>query len=172
MRTNQTPLSLASSVRTEILKLDKNRAIAKVRPMDDYVSKAMGPTNFITILASIFAVLALLFATVGIYGVISYSVSQRTHEMGVRIALGARSIDILQLVLKEGLGLTILGVGFGFLSSLMLSGYLKTLLFEVTPLDPATDLVMGLVIPPASLLACWRPALKAASGNPIEALRN
>lgn len=172
LRTNQTPLALASSVRAELLKFDKNRAIAKVRPMDDYVSKAMGPTNFITILASIFAVLALLFATVGIYGVISYSVSQRTHEMGVRIALGARPIDILQLVLKEGLGLTILGVGFGFLSSLMLSGYLKTLLFEVTPLDPVTYVVMGLVIPVASLLACWRPALKAASGNPIEALRN
>ena len=172
LRTSQAPLTLTASVRREIGKLDRNRAIAKVRPMDDYVAKALGPTNFIAILASIFAILALLFATVGIYGVVSYSVNQRTHEMGVRMALGARPVDILQLVLREGLVLTASGLIFGFAGSLIVSRYLKTLLFDVTPLDPVTYLVMVLVIPAAALLACWRPARKAAAENPIEALKN
>ena len=172
LRTTQPPTALAAAVRGEINKLDKTRAIAKVRPMDDYISLAMAPTNFTTALASIFAVLALLLASVGIYAVVSYSVSQRKHEMGVRIALGARPSDILHLVLKEGLLLTIVGLTFGLVGALLLSRYLSTLLFEVTPLDPLTYVVMGLIIPLASVLACWRPARQAASENPIEALKN
>ncbi|HXD31548.1 MAG TPA: ABC transporter permease [Pyrinomonadaceae bacterium] len=171
LRTSQDPSALAGLVRKEISEIDKTRAIAKVRPMEDYVSRALAPTNFTTVLATVFAVVALLLATVGIYAVVSYSVSQRTHEMGVRMALGARPANILRLVLKEGLALTAVGVTLGLAGALVLSNYISSLLFEVTAKDPLTYFVMALVIPLASIAACWRPARKAASGNVLDALR-
>lgn len=171
LRTSQDPSALAALVRKEINQIDKTRAIAKVRPMDDYVTRALAPTNFTTVLASVFAIVALLLATVGIYAVVSYSASQRTHEMGVRMALGARPASILRLVLKEGLVLTAVGVALGLAGSLALSNYISSLLFGVTSKDPLTYFVMILVIPLASIAACWRPARKAASGNVLDALR-
>src|SRR5262249_15960221 len=104
------PVALAGPIKDELSKLDKTRAIAKVGPMDQYVAMAMAPTRFTAVLAGIFAGLALLLATVGLYGVISYSVNQRKHEMGVRMALGARSADILRVVFREGLSLTAIGL--------------------------------------------------------------
>jgi macrolide transport system ATP-binding/permease protein len=172
LRTSQEPTTLAASVRNEINQIDKTRAIAKVRPMDAYVSKALAPTNFTTVLASVFAIVALLLATVGIYAVVSYSVSQRTHEMGVRMALGARPANILRMVLKEALVLTAAGLAIGLAGSVMLSNFMSTLLFEVTPRDPLTYLVMAVLIPLAAMAACWRPARRAAAGNVLDALRN
>jgi len=172
VRSSQDPAALAPAVRNEISRIDKARAIAKVRPMDDYITTAMAPTKFTTVLAGVFAILALLLATVGIYAVISYSVTQRTHEMGVRIALGARPVDILRLVLKEGLVLTFVGLAIGLAGALVLSNYLSSLLFGVTAMDPITYFVMALIIPVASIAACWRPARRAAAGNPLDILRN
>jgi putative ABC transport system permease protein len=172
VRTSQNPSALAAPIRNEIRKLDKTRAIAKLRPMNDYVTKALAATNFTATLASVFAVLALLLATVGIYAVISYSVAQRTHEMGVRIALGARPMDILKMVLREGLVLAALGLTLGLVVSVLIAKYLSSLLFNVTPIDPITYGVMAVMIAFASVLACWQPARRAASENPIEALRH
>jgi putative ABC transport system permease protein len=164
-------MALVGPIRGELSNLDRNRAIAKVRPMDEYVRKAMAPTHFTVILASLFAALALLLATVGIYSVISYSVSQRTHEIGVRMALGAAGRDILRLILKEGLVLTVLGLTFGLIASVIVSEYMQSLLFDVPPVDLITYVVMAAVISLAALLACLKPALEAASCNPIEAMR-
>ncbi|HSE98547.1 MAG TPA: FtsX-like permease family protein, partial [Blastocatellia bacterium] len=171
VRTAGDPLTLASSVRAELPKLDKDRAMGKLRPMTDYMTRAMAPTNFVVVLAGIFAGLALLLATIGIYGVISYSVSQRSHEIGVRMALGARPSDIQKLVLREGIAMTVLGLGLGFASSLITSRYLQNLLFQVPLIDPATYGVMIIAVLLATILACWKPAHKASSVNPMQVLR-
>jgi predicted permease len=171
VRTSADPSALVGPIRGEINKLDRNRAIAKVRPMEEYVRKAMAPTNFTVVLASLFAALALLLATVGIYSVISYSVSRRTQEIGVRMALGATGRDILRLIMKEGAAVIALGLTFGFVASLTVSAYLQNLLFDVPSVDPITYLAMAVAITLAALLACLKPALEAASCNPIEAIR-
>src|SRR5262249_7256813 len=131
VRTAGNPLALAASVRNELSGIDNTLAISKLRPMQEYVAIAMGPTRFTAILAGIFAGLALLLATVGIYGVVSYSVSQRKHEMGVRMALGAGYVDILKVIIGEGLALALAGLAVGVAASLLLSGYLEELLFGV-----------------------------------------
>jgi putative ABC transport system permease protein len=172
VRTTVNPLSLAGTVRTELSRLDKTRAIAKIRPMDDYVARAMAPTNFTVALGGIFAALALLLATVGIYSVVSYSVSLRKHEISIRMALGARPADIVRMIVKEGMILTAFGLVLGLGGALFLSEYLREMLFEVAPFDALTYIVMALLIPAAALIACWKPARKASSENPVEALRN
>src|SRR5262249_39056738 len=130
--------SLVPVILAELAKQNPNLAIAKVQSMNDYVAKAMAPTNFTVVLAGIFASLALLLAAIGIYGVVSYSLGQRTREIGIRLALGASRGDILKLVIKEGLTLTVFGLAIGLVSSILLSGYLSSLLFGVTPTDPIT----------------------------------
>jgi ABC-type antimicrobial peptide transport system permease subunit len=163
--------SMVPTIREELAKLNPNLAIAKVQSMNDYVARAMAPTNFTVVLAGIFAGLALLLAAIGIYGVITYSLGQRTREIGVRLALGACQGDILRLVVKEGLTLTVVGLAIGVVASLLLSGYLNSLLFGVSPTDPITYVVISAVIPLVALTACWRPARKAASGNAMDVLR-
>jgi putative ABC transport system permease protein len=165
------PLALAGAIRRELKQMDKDLALNKVRPMADYVARATAPASFTALLAGIFGALALVLAAIGIYGVVSYSVSQRTHEMGVRMALGARPTDVLRLVIQEGLVLTGLGVLVGAAGSLALARSLETLLFGVTAFDPVTYLASACVIPAAALVACWRPAHHAASGNPVDAIR-
>ncbi len=163
--------SLGPAIRETLRALDPNRAVAKLRPMDDYVARAMGPTNFTATLAGVFAVVALVLAAVGIYGVVAYSVSQRSREMGLRVALGAKPSDIHRLVVGEGLTLAALGLALGALASLAVSSYVGDLLFGVAPIDPPTFLVMAAVTALATTAACWRPARKAASGNLADALR-
>ena len=165
------PLALITPIRRELDQINKNKALSKVRPMQHYVTKAMAPTTFTAALAGIFAVLALLLATIGIYGVVSYSVSLRTQELGVRMALGARPVDILRLVMKEGLQLTSIGLTIGVVASIALSKFIQNLLFGVAAIDPMTYVIMLAVIPAATLFACWRPAQRAASGSAMDALR-
>jgi putative ABC transport system permease protein len=171
VRTAGDPAMLAGQVRYELNNLDKTLALSKLRPMREYVAMAMGPTRFTATLAGIFAGLALVLATVGVYGVVSYSAGQRKHEIGVRMALGANSIDILRVVLMEGLALAGFGLAAGLAASLSLSGYLVDLLFGVKPVDPLTYSIMAIAVAMAALVACWRPAQKAASGRPMDALR-
>jgi putative ABC transport system permease protein len=118
-----------------------------------------------------FAALALLLAAVGLYGVISYSVAQRTHEIGVRMALGAHRQDILLLILRHGLGLTLVGLALGVGGALYLSRFLESQLFEVQARDPATFLAIPLVLAAVALLASWIPARRAAKVDPMVALR-
>jgi putative ABC transport system permease protein len=127
--------------------------------------------SFTAVLAGIFAGLALLLAALGIYGVIYYSVSRRMNEMGVRMALGANSGDIIRLVMGEGLMLTAVGMALGIAVSLAVSNYLRSLVYGISERDPLTYTVAIVVILVAAVLGCWRPAAKAAAANPVDAMR-
>src|SRR5262249_23683487 len=144
---------------------------AKLRPLSFYVERAQRPATFTMVLATIFGGLALVLAVVGIYGVVAASVSQRRRELGVRMALGAGSGDIVRMVLREGAAMTLAGVAVGVVATLLLARLLGSLLFGVSALDPATLGAAAVVLPAAALLACWLPARRAARSSPMAALR-
>jgi len=171
VRTHIEPLALADTIRQELHKRDQGLALSKVRPMTMYVERATAPARFTAVLAGTFAGLALLLAAVGIYGVISYSVSRRMHEMGVRMALGASSSDVLRLVMGEGLLLTVGGMLLGVVAAFAGARYLRALIYGISYTDPLTYGVAAIVIPMAALIGCWWPASRAASANPVDAIR-
>jgi predicted permease len=171
VRARVEPLTLADTVRSELHKRDPELAITKIRPMTVYLERAKAPASFTAVLAGIFAGLALLLAAIGIYGVAYYSVSRRIHEMGVRMALGAKGSDVVLLVMREGLGLTALGMALGLISSLVVSRLLQGLIYGVSTVDPVTYAVAMTVVPLAAILGCWRPSWQAASANPMDAIR-
>jgi len=173
VRTNADPNAVIGSVRTEIRNLESDVAIFNVRSMERMISET--PASFMrrfpALLISIFAGVALLLASIGIYGVVSYSVSQQTHYIGVRIALGATPGNIVKMVLKQGLVLALLGVGLGVIASLALMRLLSALLFNVTTYDVGTfSIVVGSLFAVA-LLACYLPARRATKVDPLIALR-
>jgi len=171
VRAHVEPLALADTIRQELRKRDQGLALSKVRPMTMYVERATAPARFTAVLAGAFAGLALLLAAVGIYGVISYSVSRRMHEMGVRMALGASSSDVLRLVMGEGLVLTLGGMLLGAVAAFAGARYLRTLVYGISVTDPLTYSVAAVVIAAAALMGCWWPASRAASANPVDAIR-
>src|SRR6185437_6437041 len=135
-------------------------------------SESNAPRRFNMILVAFFAGAALLLAAVGLYGVMSYSVSQRTHEIGVRMTLGARRADVLRMVLRSGIMLVLVGVAIGIVGALAASRLLTSYLFEVKPSDPVTFLAVALVLAAVALLASMAPALRATKVDPMIALRN
>jgi putative ABC transport system permease protein len=139
--------------------------------MEEVVERQLSTPRFYLVLVLCFATLALAMAAVGLYAAISYSVSQRTHEMGIRMALGARPGDLLRLILGQGMALTAIGVAVGMAGALLLSRFLTTLLHGVSATDPSTFAVLSFFVLAIALLACYMPARKAAKVNPIEALR-
>ena len=172
-RTNSDPNALASSIRNEIRNLEPEAAILNMRTMEDMMSQT--PASFMrrfpALLISIFAGVALLLASIGIYGVVSYSVSQQTHYIGVRMALGAKPSDILKMVLRQGLVLALLGLGIGVLAALGLMRLLQTMLFEVSTTDVGTFGIVTSVLFVVALLACFLPARRATKVDPLVALR-
>jgi putative ABC transport system permease protein len=166
------PRSLTAAVRGEISKLDRDLPITNVNTMDQRVSIAMAQPRFRTILIALFAAVALVLACVGIYGVISYSVSQRTHEIGIRMALGARGINVLTMVIRQAIGLAAIGVTIGLLASLGLTSFIRGLLFGVAATDPLTYAVTALVLSATALVAAYLPARRAAKVDPLVALRH
>jgi len=172
-RTNNDPNALAISIRNEIRNLEPDAALLNVRTMDEMISQT--PASFMrrfpALLISIFAGVALLLASIGIYGVVSYSVSQQTHYIGVRVALGARPSDILKMVLKQGLVLALLGVAIGVLAALGLMRLLRTLLYEVSTNDVGTFALVTGALFVVALLACYLPARRATKVDPMVALR-
>jgi predicted permease len=171
VRTTVDPLSLAQPVRNQIAALDKDQAVFNVRTMEEALSRSVAARRFSMILLSVFAMLALILAAVGIYGVISYSVAQRTREVGIRMALGAQTTDVLKLVVRDGLKLVVIGVVVGLVGAFMLSRLLTTLLFGVTPTDAITYVTVALGLIGVALAACYIPARRAAKVDPLVALR-
>jgi predicted permease len=171
VRTTGPPQALVAAVRGELNKLDPDIPIAKILPMDEYVRQARAATRFTMLLAGALAALALILACIGIYGVTSYSVSQRRNEMGIRIALGAQRRDILKLVLTHGMGSVLAGVLIGLILSLLLMPAIAGLLFGVRPMDMLTYAAVALFLSGVALLACYLPARRAMRVDPMTALR-
>jgi putative ABC transport system permease protein len=171
IRTAGDPLSLVAAVKNQIWAVDKDQTIWAVRTMEEIVADSLAPRRFNLWLLAAFAALALVLASIGIYGVISYAVSQRTREIGVRMALGARRRDILKLIVGQGLVLTLGGVAMGLAASLALTRWLATLLYDVSTTDPVTFGGVSLLLTGVALLACYLPARRATKVDPMVALR-
>jgi len=171
VRSSVDPLSLVPAIRSMLRQRSPGVAMAKVRPMADYVAREKAPASFTAVLATVFGALALLLAITGIYGVLNYQVSRRKAEMGIRMAVGAASRDVLQLVLREGLALAAAGILLGVAASQATAGWLGSLLYGVSPSDPLSYALALLLLPSAALIGAWRPAARAASSNPSEIIR-
>jgi putative ABC transport system permease protein len=170
-RARGNPKRLAESIRSEVRALDREMPVSDVRTMDEYVSDSVAAPRFNTILLGSFAALALLLAAVGIFGVVSYSVAQRTREIGIRRALGAGRAKVVGEVLGQGMRLTALGAAIGIAGALGLTRFLEGLLFEVAPADVATFVAVPLVLGGVAFIASWLPARRAAKVDPMTALR-
>jgi predicted permease len=171
VRSKTPPLSLTSAVTEQIHSLDKDLPIQGVLSMEEVVGISVGSRRFSTYLFTLFSVLALVLATVGIYGVMSYTVAQGTREIGIRMAIGARPLDVMKLVLGAGMRQVLLGAGIGLAGALLLTRFLATLLFGVTVYDPVTFAAVLIVLAGVALAACYIPARRATRVDPIVALR-
>ena len=171
VRTTADPLTVANAVRSEVLAVDKNQPIFDVKTLDQRVNDSVAASRSLMLLFSAFALLALVLAAVGIYGIVSYSVTQRTHEIGIRMALGARAGNVLSLIMKNGLTLVLTGIVIGIAGALALTRFLTTLLFGVTPTDSVTFVVVSLVFFVIAIVASLIPALRATRVDPLVALR-
>jgi putative ABC transport system permease protein len=171
LKTSVPPLDLASSARNAVRQVDPQLALAQVRTLQDYLDAAAAPRAFTLVLIAIAAITTLLLGIVGIYGVMSYVVSQRTGEIGVRIALGAEPRNVTRMIVVQGGAVALAGVGAGLVTSLAGSRLLTTLLYDVSPRDPAVFAATTLLLLAVALIACWIPARRAASVDPLSALR-
>jgi putative ABC transport system permease protein len=171
IRATGDPMSLATAVRRETRAIDPDQPIAAVRTMEQVLSESVAAPRYRTWLLGLFAVVALILAGVGIYGVISYTVAQRTHELGVRMALGAQTADVLKLVIGQGIKLALAGALLGLGGALALTRLVKTLLFGVSATDPPTFATVATLLMLMAMLACWIPARRATRVDPLVALR-
>lgn len=173
VRTTGDPMNLSNVIRAECRKVEPGMSIFFVRTMEQIAatSPATFARRYPAMLIGLFAIVALLLAAIGIYGVISYTISQQTHEIGIRIALGARPGNILSLVMKKGMGLTLLGVAIGLVASFVLTRWMADLLFGVSATDPLTFAGIALLLIAVALTACYVPALRAMKVDPMVALR-
>jgi len=165
------PGSLAASLREAIKQMDKDQYIAAIQPMTNLVTESVARRRFNAMLTGLFAVVALILASVGIFGVLNYSVAQRTQEMGLRVALGAQTRDVLRLVLGQGVRLILLGLALGLVASFALTRVLAGMLFGVTATDPMTFIGVSFLLASVALLACYIPARRATKVDPLVALR-
>jgi putative ABC transport system permease protein len=172
VRTDQSPASLLPAIRQKVAELDTELALANVRTMDEWVSNSAAQPRMNAVLLSVFAFLALLIASIGIYGVLAYSVSERTGEIGLRMALGASPSDILRMVAGEGMRVTVAGIGLGLVGALLLERVLSSLIYDVSARDPATYTLGPTLLAVVALAACILPALRAARVLPMVALRH
>ncbi len=171
VKTSVEPYSVVGAIKREIRVIDKGQPIAQVQTLDDKLSESVAPQRFTLLLLAIFALIALLLACAGIYGVMSYAVTQRTHEIGVRMALGARQLDVLKLMIRQGMGLVVIGLGLGLAGSFALTRVMRGMLFGVTPTDATTYVAVSGVLTVVALLACYFPARRATRVDPLVALR-
>jgi putative ABC transport system permease protein len=172
VRGNGDPSALIPEIRRQVASLDKNQPIMRVRTGEQLIASSVAQPRFYSTVMFVFSMLALVLASCGIYGVISYGVAQRTREFGIRMALGAKASDVLGRVLREGMLLGLIGVGAGVAASLALSQLVSKLLFGVAPTDPATFLVAPAVLVVVAALASYIPARRATRIDPAIALRD
>ena len=163
--------SLVGSVRGALSTVDPDLPNSEYQRLEELVDQAVSPRRFVTVLLGGFSILALILASLGIYGVISYSVNQRINEIGIRIALGAQALAVLRLIIAQGIKLTLLGLGIGLVASFALTRILSGLLFGVGATDPLTFAGIAILLTSVALLACFVPARRATKVDPMVALR-
>jgi predicted lysophospholipase L1 biosynthesis ABC-type transport system permease subunit len=171
LRTQGDPTAMMSNVRRAVAEIDPREIVYGVQTMDDVVASSFAARRLSMILLAAFAALALILSCVGIYGVISYLVSQRTHEMGLRLALGAQRSDVMRLVLAHGTKMALIGVAIGIAGALGLTRLMANQLFGVTAHDPLTFAAVAILLMLVALLACYLPARRATRVDPMVALR-
>jgi putative ABC transport system permease protein len=171
VRTKADPGVIAAAVRQAVWAVDKDQPVSNVRTLDQVFSAAISQERFQALMLGLFAALALVLACVGLYGVISYSVVQRTHEIGVRMALGAQPVDVLRLVIRQGMLLTFAGLAIGIIAGTFATRVLTDMLFGVTPRDPLTFVGVPVLLLVVAFLACYVPARRATRIDPLIALR-
>jgi predicted permease len=171
VRTQGDPLASLPAVRSEVAALDKNLPLFNVKTMRQHLGLALLPARLAGTVLGIFGLLALILAAAGIYGVMAYSVAQRTREIGIRMALGANARDVLRLVVRQGMAPVLIGMAIGLGAALALTQLLKSLLFGVSATDPVTFVVIVLLLAAVAMLACWIPARRATKVDPMVALR-
>ena len=171
VRTKGEALGMADTMRRAIQSVDADMPVYSVASLEERIAGQAGDTRSYAVLLGLFALLALLLSAVGIYGVMAYGVARRTHEMGIRMALGAQRGDLLRLVVRRGLALTVAGIGIGLAAAFALTRLMASLLFGVTPTDVMTFAVVALLLGSVALLACYLPARRAMRVDPMVALR-
>ena len=171
VRTSVDPKSTLAAIQSAIREIDKDQPVYQVQTIDELIRDSVATRRFALTILTLFAVLALVLAVSGIYGVISYSVTQRTQEIGIRMALGARATDVLRLVLREFMRLTLVGVALGLVGAYLLTRLMTSLLFGVTPTDVTTFVLVSITLSLVALVACLIPARRAARVDPLVALR-
>jgi putative ABC transport system permease protein len=171
VRSSENPEAMVARIKSQIWAVDPHLPVYEVQTMEQVIDQSTSQRRFESFLMSIFAALALMLAVIGIYGVLSSLVSQRTQEIGIRMALGAQMRDVLAMILSEGFLLVAVGVAIGVTGGIALSRYLSSLFFGVSPASPATYLEVSLLMLGIALIACFLPAARAARVNPMTALR-
>jgi putative ABC transport system permease protein len=165
------PLAATNVIRAALREIDPNQPVADVRAMTDFVSASVARPRFTMLVLASFAAIAFILAAIGLYGVIAFGVTQRTHEIGVRVALGAQSQDVLGLIMRHGMLMLGIGLAIGIFAALALGRVLAALLFGVSPRDPATLVTSTLFLAAVGLLATYLPARRATRVDPMVALR-
>ncbi|MGH6629889.1 MAG: ABC transporter permease, partial [Burkholderiales bacterium] len=171
IRTSGDPLALGAAVRQEMLNVDSSLPLSNIRTLEQIVERSLAQQRFNSALLGLFAAIGLLLAAIGVYGVMSYAVTQRTHEIGVRLALGATAGDVLKLIAGKGLALALIGVALGLGASFALTRLMKDFLFGVSATDSLTFAAIALLLAGVALVACYLPARRAAKVDPLIALR-
>lgn len=171
LRTASNPETLASAIRVAVQDVDKDQPVSQIATMDELFAKSLGPRRFRMLLLALFAMLALMLATIGIYGVIAHSCAQRTSEFGLRVALGAGRGEIIKLVIRQGLAVAALGVGSGLVFAFLVVRFVASLLYGVKPTDPITFIAVPVLLTGVALAACYIPARRATRVDPLVALR-
>jgi len=172
IRTVGDPMAIASAVRKQVVDIDKSQALSELKTLEQSLAESIAPRRFNVFLFGTFAASALLLAAIGVYGVIAYSVAQRTQEIGVRMALGAERQAVVRMVVQQGMSVVAIGLLLGTLLALAVTRAITTLLYEVTSSDPETFAVAAALLGATAFAACCGPAIKAARVDPIVALRH
>jgi len=171
VRTASVPISMVGAVKSQILAVDKDQPVYNIQTLEQVMSESLAPRRFNMFLLAIFAAIALILAAVGIYGVMAYSVNQRTQEIGIRMALGAQSADVLRLIVGQGMVLAAIGVGVGLIAALLLTRVIASLLFGVTATDLSTFSIISVILVFVAFVACYLPGRRATKVDPMVALR-